>query len=335
MYGIFQKKLIHRILAVILALQLLNACTSTDRNPSPEVTLPLSSPPSAISTQTPTREEIKIPSLTPTVDHYQEWLDWLATRPRDMESYGRVYDPEAKAVLPPSRTVNMFIWDEHLPLQVLDHTPAFIDTPPLLRSEDLTAALAKAGCARDGRSITCAQGSPWLEFGCELYLMPDAGNKGVPPGMLLLAQCLTPEVEGEDRGDYLFRTGCAFRNNVAYIVEEPDGYRLISTLEELQDLWQPIETPEEALTYAVLMTGLSATHHFTAQPELLYFKDPLEGTRVILEDDHYLINLFHYETCLCEPWVNSEVFLSVDRQGELSWLYALPISMTIGFSCAD
>ena len=319
-----------RILAVMMALPLLSACTPVESSPTPEVP-----PPTAMPSLIPTEEIIPSPSLTPTIDYYQEWLDWLSTQPRDMESYGKVYDPDAIAVLPPSRTVNMFIWDEHLPLQVLDHTPAFIDTPLLLQSEDLTAALAEAGCARDGRSITCAQGSPWLEFGCEFYLMPKAGDTGLPPGMDLLAQCLTPEVEEEDRSDYLFRTGCAFRNDVAYILQDGDDYRLISTLEEMQDLWQPIETPEEALTYAVLMTGLSATHHFAAQPELIYFKDPLEGTRVTLENDHYLINLFHYETCLCEPWVNSEVFLSVDRQGELTWLKALPISMSIGFGCAD
>jgi hypothetical protein len=87
---------------------------------------------------------------------------------------------------------------------------------------------------------------------------------------------------------------------------------LISTPEELKARWQPIETQEEALAYAVMTTDQSATFQFAAQPELLYFRDPLEGTRIVADEDHYFINLFHYETGLCEPWVNSEVFLSVD-----------------------
>lgn len=315
----------------MIALLVLSACAPATSTSTPEA----KPPPTAAPILNPTDEATAAPSLTPTVDHYQEWLDWLATQPRDMESYGMVYDPGARAVLPPPSTVNMFIWNSHLPLQVIDHTPEFIDSPPLLESNDLTAALNRAGCARDGRRITCAPESPWQDFGCTEFLMPDAGNTGLPAGINLLAQCLTPEIEGEVRSNYLYRIGCAFRKDVAYILEEDGGYRLVSTPAELQALWQPIETPEEALTYAVLLTGLSATHHFAAQPELLYFKDPLEGTRVSVEDDQFLINLFHYVTCMCEPWVNSEVLVSVDRRGELTWLGALPISMTIGFSCAD
>lgn len=314
----------------MMTLLILNACTPVVSSPTPQAP-----PPSAKPTPTPTEVTLPTPSLTPTVDHYQEWLDWLATRPRDMESYGRVYDPAAVASLPPPRTVNMFIWSEHLPLQVIDHIPDFIDSPPLLVSNDLTAALARAGCTREDRAINCAPTSPWQEFGCESYLMPDAGTIGLAPGVTLLAQCLIPEVDEEERADYLYRRGCAFRFNVSYILEEDGVYRLVSTPAELQSFWQPIETPEEALAYSVLLTGLSATHHFAAQPDLLYFKDPLEGTRVSLEEDRFVINLFHYETCNCEPWVNSEVFLSVNRNGELTWLGALPISMTIGFSCSD
>lgn len=330
MFSAQQKKLVYRALAAVITLQLLIACAPVVSSPTSQAP-----PPTAKPTSAPTEETLPTPSLTPTVDHYQEWLDWLATRPRDMESYGRVYDPVAIASLPPPRTVNMFIWSEHLPLQVIDHIPDFIDTPPLLASNDLTAALSKVGCTRDERTINCAPTSPWQEFGCESYMMPDAGTIGLAQGVTLLAQCLTPEVEDEDRADYLYRRGCAFRYDVSYILEVDGGYRLVATPAELQALWQPIETPEEALAYSVLLTGLSATHHFAAQPDLLYFKDPLEGTRVSLEEDHFVITLFHYETCNCEPWVNSEVFVAVNRYAELTWLGALPISMTIGFGCSD
>jgi hypothetical protein len=330
MFSILHNKFSYHMVAVALAMQLVNACAPFESSPTTEVQAS-----TAMPTLAPTEEIIPTPSLTPTVDHFQEWLDWLATQPREMESYGRIYDPVAVASLPPPYSVNMVIWGEHLPLQVIDHIPEFIDSPPLLVSHDLTAALARAGCTRDGRTINCIPGGPWQEFGCESYIMPDAGSTGLAPGITLLAQCLTPEIEEQERSSYLYRRGCAFRKEVSYILEEDNSYHLASTPAELQAIWQPIESEAEELAYSVLLTGLSVTHHFAAQPELLYFKDPLEGTRVSLGDDHYLINLFQYQTCLCEPWVNSEVFVSVNQRGELTWLSALPISMTIGFSCAD
>lgn len=332
-----------QVVAAVLLIYPLSACARPTTSPTPGST-PLPIVENPVFTQTsgtlfpipgPTIETVFMLSPTPTIDHYQEWLDWLATRPRDMESYGRIYDQSAVAELPPRITVNMPIWHEELPLLVIDHEPEFVDSIPPVTPGEPDAVLSRVGCARENGAIICAEESPWQVFKCDELITLGINNTGLPPEIHFYAECLIAEDEKEGRDSYLYRKGCAFRKNVAYIIGSNNDYRLIRTPLELQEIWQPIETPEEALSYALLMTGLSATYHFEGQPNLLYFKDPIEGTRVTEKDGEYLINLFHYQTCLCEPWDNSEVYLLVDREGVITWLGALPISMTIGFGCAD
>lgn len=190
----------------------LTACSSGERSTTPEASLS----PAHLLPNPPANRRVIVesPSLIPTVDYHQEWLNWLATQPRDMESYGRVYDPEATPRLAPPHSVNMFIWNEQLPLQVIENTPEFIDTPRMSEPEDISAALAQAECSFEDGNITCAPDSPWQEFGCEYITTLEASDTGLPPGLNLLAQCLTPEIEEEDRSSSLYRVECAFRKDV-------------------------------------------------------------------------------------------------------------------------
>jgi hypothetical protein len=110
---------------------------------------------------------------------------------------------------------------------------------------------------------------------------------------------------------------------------------LLSTADSLKALFAPIESREEAVAYAQLMTGLIAQFTVDDDPNLLYFQDPIEGTQITEIDGEYRMNLFHFVSCFCEPWVNSEVEILVGQSGDVTWLGAIPISMTTGFSCAD
>jgi len=123
--------------------------------------------------------------------------------------------------------------------------------------------------------------------------------------------------------------------NASHIIMVGDEYVRISSPQELKDFFEVIESPAEALNYAELRTGLIAQFEHEYDPDLLYFTDTITGTQVTLTEDGYRMNLFHYEYCSCEPYINSEVDILVSDDGEVSWLKARPISMTIGFGCTD
>lgn len=247
-----------------------------------------------------------------------------------------VFDPAATPRLPPFSSVDMPIWDQRLPLQVLDHTPRFVRTLPLRSPPDLSPALVRAGCSEQYGQLQCSSDSPLMDFGCEWLSLPDGTYPSLPDNQQVIAICLkTPVDENENRDNYLYRTGCAFRRDAGLIIDENGVYSILTTPAQVKDFLLPIDSPEKALTAFEMLTGLSATYAFEADTMLLYFMDPLEGTRIVEQNGGYRVNLFQYAHCLCEPWVNSMVELQMDRQANITWLNALPISMTVGFSCAD
>ena len=265
------------------------------------------------------------------------YLAWLATRPRDMEFYGFIYDPDATPELPPPEAVGMPIWGRHVPLRAFDREPRFIAYPTPLARANTEALLTQAGCVQASYwTIECTAGSPLAGLGCEEFRSPKGYYPGLDPDVHVVALCLNGSEDSDEEHDTrLYRFGCAFRRDVAFVLEAKGEYWRINTPEQVKALLIPIDSLEKALTYAEMRTGLSATYSFEREPDLLYFQDPVEGTRVTEADGVYTLNMFHYMGCMCEPYVNSEVYLTVDRQGEITWLGAVPWSMTIGMSCSD
>jgi hypothetical protein len=276
-----------------------------------------------------------VPELLATVTPTIPW--WLAPRPREMEAYGYTYEPGAAPHLPPESSVSMPIWGNTLPARTMDGEPEFLSSRPPADLVDPVSTLEEAGCEVEGSGdATCKPDSPLAAFGCDSIRRP-AGSypePGVDPA--IVGTCYsTPPSEDQPRDAYLFRRGCAFRVNAAQILKVEGHYVLLTSADALQAVFAPIESRAEALSYAQLATGLMAQFAFDNDPDLLYFQDPIEGTLVTETDDGYRMNLFHFQSCLCEPWLNSEVEILVDRSGGVTWLGATPISMTTGFSCAD
>ncbi len=199
------------------------------------------------------------------------------------------------------------------------------------------AQLAQAGCEQAGYwDIACDPAIPVVALACEDLLAPIGYNTGLDHDVHVLAICrYSPEDTEEERDPYLYRSGCAFRREVACIIEDGGEYLRVNAPEQVRALLVPIEDPDEAMTYVEMMTGLTATFSFERDPYLIYFQDPVAGTSITEHDGVFTLNMFHNQQCLCEAWVNSVVHLTVDRRGEITWLGATPWSMTLGFSCAD
>jgi hypothetical protein len=231
----------------------------------------------------------------------------------------------------------MHIWGEDIPYMLIEGNPQFADTLPPESQIDTRSIIEAAGCkvAKYG-FLECPAGSPLAQFGCEYTfisfgVLSDLGINGQ-----YVATCASSFVdEDQPRDGYLYRVGCAFRKNSAHIFKVDDNFQLISNPGELRKFFGRIESAEEALTFAQAMTGLTAQLSFEYDETLLYFQENITGTRVTEVDEGYLINLFHFNICSCEPWISSQVMLQVSHDGEVTWLETIPLWMTTGFSCAD
>jgi hypothetical protein len=255
-----------------------------------------------------------------------------------MDAYGFEYDPSAEPRLPPSFSLCLSIWPERgLPLTTIEGEPTFMARLAPESQFSAEENLRKVGCMQgDGSDLQCQGDSPLNEFACESLLKIRGVYSDIGQVQGLIARCeYSPPSWEEPPEDFLYRVGAAFRRDIAYLFFVNGTPQLIRTPAQLKELFAPISSPAEAVNYAQLATGLAASYQLTPQPEYLYFYDPIDATRAEPTSAGYRVFLFHFPDCGCEPWVNSEVELMVDRDGTIRWVGARPWSMTIGFSCAD
>jgi hypothetical protein len=127
-----------------------------------------------------------------------------------------------------------------------------------------------------------------------------------------------------DTGYHLYTEGCMAPSLIRYVVYRDGQFQVIGSWLELQEVFAPIESPDEALSFAIALTGYSAYYGLEVEPGLTYFVDTLEDTHVVDTDDGsetpggYRVHLFYYELCGCGPHdtVSAKVF--VTRSGQIS-----------------
>jgi hypothetical protein len=322
----------------LLGMVCLTGCAREMERP-PAIARSTSTPTPQPATRTAPPTRTPDPTAAPTGGSgNQAYDEWLATRPRHMEAYGFEYDPSAEPVLPVFDSVCMPIWrGMTLPLRSIGGEPFFFARPTPEAVFSTEKNLIMLGCM-DGESsdLYCRVDSSLLDYDCETLFNVPGVYADTGPVQGLTAICgSSPASRDEPRDAYLYRTGAAFMQDIAYFFLVDNSLRLIKTPSDLMELFTPIKSPEEAVNYAQLVTGLVAEYQLVPQPEYIYFYDPVDATRVETTTEGYRVFLFHYPGCGCEPWVNSEVELLVNRDGKITWLGAKPWSMTIGLSCAD
>jgi hypothetical protein len=248
-----------------------------------------------------------------------------------------VYDINATPNIPPRYSVSWWIWGNTIPATPIEATPQFISYPPPEIPSNTDDLLLEAGCEKPSHyDVSCAQDSPLNAFNCffitdpkQIYFKPEA-NFSMIAGCDIRAEDWENPPEGT-----IYISGCAFKFKQGYIFKVKGEYSLVDTIEGLNDLFIPIKHPDKALSYAVMRTGLKAIFDFTYDPTLLYLQNSIEGTHITEEGGGYVMNLFHIEGCGCEPWITSQVEIRVDRSGKITWMDAIPVYMTTGFSCVD
>lgn len=327
------------LLAGLLSVILLSACVTVQPNtPASTTGAPTTSPPSATpapATPSPTVTRTALPTPSPTATTHLTHTPF----PRDLAYYFLTYDPNARPDLPPSSySISMWnIWHDSIPVTPVDVTPQFSSYPaPSDLATHAQELFLQTGCKEGEYLVECEQTSPLYAFGCQWW----AGDMfaltfPMMADISFVARCPTSVEYDEKEPQDLYISGCAFRMKAGYIIKIKDDYVLVNTFEQMKALFVPIESPTQALSYAEMMTGLDPRFELAYDPDLLYLQSSIEGTHVTESDGSYQMNLYHSQVCGCEPWMTSQVIVQVDRDGTITYLSAIPVYFTTGYSCAD
>jgi hypothetical protein len=153
-------------------------------------------------------------------------------------------------------------------------------------------------------------------LGCEQVRDPGDVLGGLEPAYPIKV-CLSspPEVELNE-GEYLYNEGCSRPAYVRYLILDRDETRRLGTLEEMRQAYAPITTEEEALSYAVAVTGLGVRYGIDPPRGWRYFVDELQDTHVRRTTEGYLVHLYDYQFCGCGPHTTYAVDVLVTEDGQ-------------------
>ena len=189
--------------------------------------------------------------------------------------------------------------------------------PPVLKVEGISPQTA--GCeANEYSQIICAPESPLGQLGCSELAIAGDYLGGLEPD-LPLGLCLVVQPPGNTlpSGEYIYRDGCMLPRYIRYVIQQDGQLQVIHSLDELQATFAPITSENEALSYALAATGLSAYYGQMATKGWRYFVNQIEDTHVVSTDKGYLVYLYDYQLCGCGPHTTEYVEVLVTSNGDL------------------
>ncbi len=111
--------------------------------------------------------------------------------------------------------------------------------------------------------------------------------------------------------------GCAAPIYNKYIVLSDGEFKLINNREEFKQFFAPVETPEEALSFAVALTGSYPVYDIEIPSHYVVYVPEIEETYVKETSDGFVVHLFHHTICGCGPHPVYAVDYLVTRTGEV------------------
>jgi hypothetical protein len=222
--------------------------------------------------------------------------------------------------------------------------PTFVNHPQPSLPENPAlefAVFQDAGCPENQYGFhRCGKDSLLRALGCEEIATPPEFAALLQPSYPL-AQCMNSASGGSDSaefdwvgvsgytyssdGPFFFRDGGLASVFVRYVVFVEGRFELIETEDEFRSIFAPIETPEEALGYAVTATGLWTSFGQTPTSFYVYYAGEIEDTHVDVVADGYLVHLFHIEVFGCGPHWTHAIDFVVTPDGHITQVRKEPV----------
>jgi hypothetical protein len=207
--------------------------------------------------------------------------------------------------------------------------PKFINHPQPNLSISFDAFDA-ASCLKDS-SGQCISDSTLADLGCNEIQVPTSLVGGLNPSYpMAVCQIIPDQAKAEIQAEiekelYFFYTGGLFGSYIRYVIFQDGEFRLLKSEAEFRAIYAPLETPEEALSYVLAITNLSAYYGLAYNPAYEYEVSTIEDTYLTVEPDGYKLHLFHDKVFGCGPHWISEVEMHVSAEGVIRELGGKPI----------
>ncbi len=183
--------------------------------------------------------------------------------------------------------------------------------------------LLKLGCKVNGDALICGVRSTAKGEGitCGEYSQANDLLGGLSPKAAITGcDILGRGVEGKG----IYRSGCRLSTWHRYVVADVHGLVLIDTKEAFVRRFAPVETPAEALAFAVAMTDSKALFKIELPKDAEVFLKTIEPTSVEPVAEGFKVRLYGYQFCGCGPHNHLAIDYLVTRAGEVRELSSTP-----------
>ena len=122
----------------------------------------------------------------------------------------------------------------------------------------------------------------------------------------------------EEKVPSVYSQNCMASFAVRYLIVVDGQMRLVDSYEGMREIYAPIENEDEALSYAVALTGYSAYYDIKSNSDYKILAKPLEETYSRFDGEVFTVHLFNDFLCGCGPHITESVDVTVTQDGEIS-----------------
>ena len=229
-------------------------------------------------------------------------------------------------------TVGCQFITEWINSQRLGPAPQFINHPRPELAVDFSA-FEKAGCPENEYgNRSCEPDSPPGKLGCTSIQEPASLFGGLEPAYPLAICYVEPlanregaEPDFPEEGTYFYADGGLFPRYVRYVIYKDGNFELIQNENEFKAIYAPVDSAEEALSFALAVRRVSAYYDLQPDPNLKYEGKSVEDTHVEVTDQGYQVQVYFYQVFGCGPHYTYDVDLLVTNDGDVEELSNEPI----------
>ena len=206
------------------------------------------------------------------------------------------------------------------------NTTVIKQTPPEINTIDLSPFKGTDCTWQSEDYAVCNENGIFKKMGCSTLSTASPFLSLLEPKVSIIECNYLPDnsQENTQTEDGIYNNGCSRPMLVRYIIYADGDYRLIRNSVDLSQFFSPIESPEEALAYAISATGYQPLYNFDPPPEYRFLLDNVEETSIKNTNDGYIVALYHHQFCGCGPHTTFLTKVRVGFDGTINLLDPVP-----------
>jgi len=183
-----------------------------------------------------------------------------------------------------------------------------------------------AGCPLDeyGYNRICEKNSALYALGCDrIDEVPDLMG-GLMPAYPMAVCNYMPYYRTDvanpfdvPQSEYFFNVGGPMPDLIRYVIFKDGNFQLIKNPDEFRAFFAPVDSPEEALSFALALTNVYAQYDLKFDMKYRYEVKALEDTFVETTGDGFIIHAFDYQFFGCGPHYYYAVEIMVTPDGKV------------------